>query len=321
MPSDGDRDAAPTLAGVADELYGLAPDGFTAARDGRARELRGTDRELAAAVKALRRPAAAAWAVNALVRAHGAVVADLLGLGAALRAAQEALAGDELRRLGREQRAALAGARSLLADVAADAGQPLTEATWRQVEGTLRAAMADADAAAAVASGRLVAPLDAAGFGGVDVGEAVAVPGAPPVLAGVTSKPQRRRGAKPERRPARSAPSPPRPQRPAADARVALRQAEAALAEAEQAASAAQAGLDAARAEADGLARRRAEIADRLGELGEEMDRLRAEDRKLSRAEHDARPVVTDAEGRVRSAVRALEQARARRERLGRDDK
>jgi hypothetical protein len=80
------------LEEIAEELYGLVPEEVTTARDGRAAQLRPAgDRELAAAVKALHRPAVAAWLVNAMVRHRGDQVEALLRLGDALREAQSVL--------------------------------------------------------------------------------------------------------------------------------------------------------------------------------------------------------------------------------------
>ncbi|TMM17173.1 MAG: hypothetical protein E6G01_06890, partial [Actinobacteria bacterium] len=57
------------LEEVVGELYGLDASEFVAARDGRARAARQSgDRGLADQVKALKRPAVAAWVVNNLVR-------------------------------------------------------------------------------------------------------------------------------------------------------------------------------------------------------------------------------------------------------------
>jgi hypothetical protein len=50
------------------------------------------------------------------------------------------------------------------ADLARDAGQPLSGPVTRQVEATLHAAMADPDAAARVRAGRLTEALEPAGF-------------------------------------------------------------------------------------------------------------------------------------------------------------
>jgi hypothetical protein len=174
---------SPGLAEVAGELYALAPGDFTAARNARAKRVRADgDRDLAGQVQALRKPTVAAWAVNALVRHHPDDVADLLALGAMLRDAQEARAGGELRDLNRRQHELMAVARRHADALAADAGQTLTDAVVVQLEGTLRAAMTDPDAADAVRSGLLTAELLSTGFGPVEVGEALAVPGAPALV-------------------------------------------------------------------------------------------------------------------------------------------
>ena len=96
------------LLATADELYGLLPEAFTAARDERVRDLRRDgSRARALAVKELRRPSAAAWLVNALVRHRCGEVGQLLELGEALRAAQAGLDGDQLRELNRQRQAVL----------------------------------------------------------------------------------------------------------------------------------------------------------------------------------------------------------------------
>src|SRR6478735_4794190 len=57
--------SAAQLDAIAVELYSLPPDDFTAARNARAAA---SDRALAARVKTLRKPTAAAWAVDLLAR-------------------------------------------------------------------------------------------------------------------------------------------------------------------------------------------------------------------------------------------------------------
>lgn len=265
-----------TLAAIADELYALPPEEFVAVRDARAREARGTP--LAAEVRALRRPSVAAAAVDALVRAHPAVVEHVLALGAELRAAQAALAGEDLRRLARELRAALATVRPLVPDAA-----------WRAVEATLRAATVDAGAARAVATGRLVRPLEATGLE-VDLDGAVAVPDGPTLV---------RPGGE------RSAP-PPEDDRPTTDGvatpkggatadRSGAPKGRARKGRASTARAAREAAQRAAREEAERAAElarivaRRREIADRVAALQAELDELRAEDRALARDEHRRR--------------------------------
>ena len=98
MGVDGSRE----LLGIADELYALPLPDFTPARDAKAKELKGTD--LAKDVKALKKPSLAAWVVNLLVRHETEQVEQVLEVGAALRAAQESMSGDELRQLTRQRR-------------------------------------------------------------------------------------------------------------------------------------------------------------------------------------------------------------------------
>jgi hypothetical protein len=154
------------IAEIADELYGLRPEEFTAARDAAVREARsGGDAELAASVKALRRPSVAAWAVNLLVRRRTELVEQIVGLGDSLREAQSQLQGDALRELTRQRRQLVAAVTAETRAVAAEEGQQLTDAAARQVEETLQAAMADPEAAVAVLSGLLTQSLSSTGIG------------------------------------------------------------------------------------------------------------------------------------------------------------
>ncbi|MFG2819068.1 hypothetical protein ACGFX4_06515 [Kitasatospora sp. NPDC048365] len=146
---------------IADGLYALPPGGFTAARDAAAAEARKAgDRELAGRLKALRRPTLAAFAVNLLVRRHREEVGPLLELGRALREAQEQLAGPTLRDLSAQRHRLVAALTGQARLAAADAGERLGEAHLREVEQTLRAALADERAAEAVVAGRLTGALD-----------------------------------------------------------------------------------------------------------------------------------------------------------------
>src|SRR3954451_1812554 len=77
---------------AAEDLYGVPPGEFTHARDERAKELRREgERDAANAVKALRRPTVAAWALNQLTRRRRKDLDALLSAGEDLRAAQEEL--------------------------------------------------------------------------------------------------------------------------------------------------------------------------------------------------------------------------------------
>jgi len=179
------RTAVADLAEVAAGLYGVPPAEFTAARTAAVRAARADgDRDLARVVGALRKPSTAAAAVNLLARERPDDLGALLDLGVRIREAQAALAGTDLRALHAEQQRAVGAA----ADAALDLlGGGAGGAVRGQVEATLRAAMGDPDAAAAVATGLLVRDLFSSGFEPVDVEGAVAVPDAPP-LAGAPGR-------------------------------------------------------------------------------------------------------------------------------------
>lgn len=149
---------------VADLLYSLPPEEFTAARDDAAKNL--LDPDLRKAVKALRKPTAAAHEVNRLTRDRADDLDALLDIGTQLR---QAMGGDanEVRRLTQERR-----------DLIASLVDPdLSTAAQEEVTATLEAATADPELGAAVLSGRLVKSLRYVGFGAMpDLGDALATP-------------------------------------------------------------------------------------------------------------------------------------------------
>lgn len=166
------------FADVARELLLVAPADFVAERTARQRATRKDDRELASAIGGLRKPAPAAWVVDLL--AHEGALDEAVDLGPAIRAAQADADPAEIRRL-RKQRAGVVDALAQAgADLASDAGHPLTPAVLDQVRATIEAAMADPHAGAAVRSGLLVRPLESAGFDDVDLDGALADPDAVP---------------------------------------------------------------------------------------------------------------------------------------------
>lgn len=159
---------------IAAELYGLAPAEFTGARNDYAKQLRDEgDRELSDRVKALRKPSAAAWVVNLLVRHDADEMASVLELGESLRKAQADLDGDALRELARQRRRLIAAVAGKGRTMARERGQKVSESVVRQVEDTLHAAMIDGDAAAAVRTGLLVDPLSPSSVGSLKVATAV----------------------------------------------------------------------------------------------------------------------------------------------------
>ena len=139
------------LERVTDELYGAPPERFTARRDELARQAAAEgDKALAASVRALRRPTAAAWVVNHLVRQDLEAVEALVALGERMREAQSTLSGAQMRALSRERQSVL---RDLVRHAAALAGGSVSASVTSEVEQTLRAVIADADASAACGPG------------------------------------------------------------------------------------------------------------------------------------------------------------------------
>jgi len=166
------------FADVARELLLVAPADFVAERTARQRAVRKDDRDLAAAIGALRKPAPAAWVVD-LLAAEGALD-EAVDLGPALRKAQADADPKEIATL-RRQRSGVVGALAQAgADLAEQAGHPVTTAVLDQVRATIEAAMADPHAGAAVRSGLLVRPLESVGFDEVDLDGALADPDAVP---------------------------------------------------------------------------------------------------------------------------------------------
>ncbi|MET1064648.1 MAG: hypothetical protein ABWX85_06725 [Arthrobacter sp.] len=167
------------LADVAAQLYALPFDDFIAARTAAAKVAAAAkdQRPLAADVRSLPKPSVAAWTVNMLAARRPEVLRDLAGLGQSMRAAQSSLDAIELRRLGQERRQLLGSAVKAAQAVAEQQGRKISSAIAAEVEETLRAATADAGAAAAVQSGRLLRGLSADGVDVVDLSEAVALPG------------------------------------------------------------------------------------------------------------------------------------------------
>ncbi len=273
-------DAAAQLDAIAVELYALPPDDFTSARNARAAA---ADRSLAARVKTLRKPTAAAWAVDLLAR--DGQLAEALELAGALREAQDDLDGAELTRLSRQRRALVTALATQAVDLAAERGVAVSAAARADVEKTINAAVMDAAAAAAVMTARLVRPLEASGFDAVDVSDAVGGS-----LPGVPDAPPPSRDDLAERR-ARKA------------AEKALREAERAAGEADRELAKIDAKLAKSRERADHLRERIDDLRAELTRFEADAEKADAETRRLD----DDR---TDAAVRARSAQRDADKAR-----------
>lgn len=170
------------LEAVAAELYRVKPDAFTAARNAQAKQLTAEgDRALAARVRALPRPPASAWALNGLAREHAEIVGQVAELGLTLRGEQQHPDRQRLGELNEQRRALVNRATAVATEYAAQNGVHLSDSATAEVQQSLFAAIADAAAAAAVFSGRLVRPVQSIGLDDVDLDGAMA--GAAPVPA------------------------------------------------------------------------------------------------------------------------------------------
>lgn len=302
--------AAETVTG----LYGLLPAGFTAARNAASAEAaRGGDKELGQRLKGLPKPSAAAWLANLLVRKRNRAIADVLGLGASLREAQQDLDREELRRLNAERHRMLRTLVREAQDLAREAGNPVSPAVAAELEQTLWAAMTDAEAAEALATGRLVRSLEANGWEPVDLDGAVADPetASPLVAAGNSGKRQPRGAAAP----AEAGDGEPARQQKA-DRAKARDAAEQELAAARDSAGQAESRLTAILADLEEQTAARDRLTDEIDELKErirELDhRVTAVDRQRGTLERSR----DSARREVRSARRAVEKAETRLDQL-----
>lgn len=284
-----------TILALADELYALPLADFTPRRDALAKEHK-ADKDLSAAIKALRKPALAAWVVNLLVRREPEQVEQVLAVGAALRAAQANLDGDELRALTRQRRQVTAAITTQARGLAGQLGVKVTESVAEQVEATLTAGMVDEGAAVAVRSGLLVAPLTATGVEAVDVTAALAVAGA----AGFSPTPVR--APRPD---LHVVPDPDGEDKAVRAAREALDAAEATLAKAVG-------ERDKAAAEVTELEARTMQLQSEIDELKRRVTKLESQAEEVDDELADAEDVRAEAEDAVRDATRDRDAAAKR---------
>lgn len=164
------------VAAAARELYAVPLAEFVASRKALAASAK-TSAGAAAAkeILALRKPTVTAWAMNLASRQETDVVADLVGLGARMRAAQARLDASVLTSVRGERDASVAAYVDRLADVAAAAGAGLSASGRDEVRASAIAALADESASEALASGQLTRALSYSGFGEVDLSGAVGV--------------------------------------------------------------------------------------------------------------------------------------------------
>ncbi|MFE1075764.1 hypothetical protein ACFW5W_31680 [Streptomyces sp. NPDC058783] len=261
----GGQDAE-TVEEVLDELYTTSPAAFVARREERAATARTAGRkEDARRIHAARRPTLAAWAANLLARARPEETRRFLELGQALRQAHRTLDPAGLKELSAQRRRIVAALSRQAAQLAGEAGHRLSQAAQREVESTLRAVLADPDAADAWAQGRLEVSLTP-----------------PSVFPSGTAATE----------PSRAAPEPEPAPRPKSTRATSRTRAKDELAERRRKR---QEELARAEREADRAEQR---LRDRRAEQAEAQESLRAADDELAHV----RETVTAAEERLRAA-------------------
>src|SRR5690606_9672375 len=112
---------------VLDELYALPPSDFVARREEQAAAARTARRaDEARRIHAARRPTLAAWAANLLRCSRPDETERFLELGRALREAQSTLDPSGLRELSAQRRRIVSELSRQAADLAREAGHPLS---------------------------------------------------------------------------------------------------------------------------------------------------------------------------------------------------
>ena len=157
-------------SGEIDRLYALPLEEFTRERDELAKQLREQcERDAAAAVKALKKPSVAAWAVNQVRRDRPEDVRRLLEVTEELHRVYAGLssagARERLEEAADMQRDLIRSLVRCAAQLLEAGGHNAGEATLSKVADTLRAAALDENLRARVSAGTVVKEQRAAGLG------------------------------------------------------------------------------------------------------------------------------------------------------------
>lgn len=280
-----------------DELYATPPTAFVPRREVLTAEAKTDGRaEDARRIHAARRPSLAAWSANLLLRSEPEESRRFLELGRALREAYLNLDAGGVKELSEQRRSIVAAMSRQAAELAAQAGHRLSDTVRRDVEATLRAVLADQDAADRWATGRLESALTPpADFPGRTT--------ATTATTGTSRKPDRATAA-------------PAPARSRAKDEVAERRREKQerLGQAREAARAADRqlrDLRAARADAEARLERARDRHDRAGrDMSAAEQRLREAREELQRAEKEQREAEKRCQAAGDATSRAEEAAR-----------
>ncbi|MGO1165190.1 MAG: hypothetical protein ACTMHL_01095 [Janibacter sp.] len=256
------------LATAVDELYAADLPDFIATRRRLVAEAKERgDADVAAELPSLRKPTAVAWLLNRVARDEPRVVADLLDLGERMRTAQAKGDGAALAAARPERRESIEALVAAARRCADATGTTFTAAAADGVGDTAVAVLADPASGEALASGRLLRPLTYAGFGEVELDDAVALLRlVPPVADGDAADADGDDEMRAH-------------ERELTAARDALRESERELGAARLARSEAQLALEAARAEVERLTAEVARDADHVAALETRPDGGPASDR------------------------------------------
>jgi DNA repair exonuclease SbcCD ATPase subunit len=297
-PRDGGEQDVERLL---DELYVTPPPDFVSRRAELAAAAKAAERvEDARRIRAARRPTLAAWAANLLLRSQPQESRRFLELGRALREAYRTLDADGVKELSEQRRSIVLALSRQAAELAREAGHRLSDTAQQDVESTLRAVLADQDAADRWATGRLESALTPpADF--------------PSLTAATAGAPQT---------PARPAAAPPSsPTRAKDELAERRRRRQEQLGQAREAAAAAEQRLReqrAAQADADVVLRQACDRRDQarqqvsaveqqLREAREEFQRAEQEQREAEERHRAAAEAVARAEGAARDTAQEVE--------------
>lgn len=180
------------LTAAVDELYDTVPSDFVAVRTRLVAEAKADDdTETATELAALRKPTVVAWLLNRVARDEPGAVTALLDLGERMRTAQAKGDGATLSAARPERREAVEGLVAAARRCAEETGTTFGAAAADGASATAVAVLADPASGQALASGRLLRPLSYAGFGEVELDDAVALLRlVPPLPDGTTDVPE-----------------------------------------------------------------------------------------------------------------------------------
>jgi hypothetical protein len=256
------------------------------------------NKQLAKELGQFRKPTQSAWLVNQLWRDQQDVMEQLFELANDLSGAQARASGAELRTLTTQRRAIEAALMSRAREIAREAGVNVSTEMEREVQETLSAALAQREAADEVRTGRLVKPIEYAGFGMLALGASAAPP-------------QERKPGK-EPTPIRRREGPKEDDEQERKRRAAREKLE----QAQQAAVEALGTLEAAKRDVAEQDKRAKTTQQQLEEVRQELERLRKRERDLEdessaaeRATREAARQHDRAQREHEDAVRALDQA------------